>query len=400
MHAGWGVHRGRNVNLVVLRPSQRTQCCLGTRRIRPHGNAREADWSPCSTVGIAERWSGSAWSVRPTPGTIADDGSLSTVGCSSATACIAIGLDTVRWNGSRWSLQQTPVETDRLYDELDGVACPSAKVCVAVGFSHDTTGDDPAATLVERWNGSGWAAQDTSKVVRAPSNSTLSGVSCVTATACIAVGSFRNGDGISMTLTERWTGSRWLRDPSPSPPDGGELDSVLCPSITLCVAVGSTPGRTLVEKWSGGKWTIEASPTPPGVLTHCGYTIGCIALNAVSCATTSSCIAVGHFATAHNIETLGTLVEGWDGSTWTIQATPDVGSFGYLNGISCISAVLCIAVGYGASANGNDLAEQWNGSNWATQTLADLNAPNAISCSSAAACIASVTCQTPARRRS
>ncbi len=50
-----------------------------------------------------------------------------------------------------------------------------------------------------------------------PENSSLSGVSCTSASACVAVGSSTDGAGRSRTLVEAWNGTTWAVEPSPNP---------------------------------------------------------------------------------------------------------------------------------------------------------------------------------------
>ncbi len=51
-------------------------------------------------------------------------------------------------------------------------------------------------------------------------------------------------------------------------PGGSEFHAVSCTTATFCMAVGETlvtssgPGTTLAERWNGTKWTVVASPDP------------------------------------------------------------------------------------------------------------------------------------------
>jgi hypothetical protein len=95
-----------------------------------------------------------------------------------------------------------------------------------------------------------------------PVQGTLSSVSCTATTACVAVGSYVN-DGDTVALAERWNGTAWTNQATPNPAGGTEiaLNGVSCPSATKCLAVGSYEGAhgilPLAERWNGSKWTIE-----------------------------------------------------------------------------------------------------------------------------------------------
>src|ERR1700727_1937865 len=79
------------------------------------------------------------------------------------------------------------------------------------------------------------------------------------------------------------------------------------------------------------------------------------ALNAVACTSPASCTAVGSYVSAAGQVSLA---EGWDGSAWTVQPTPNpAGAFSTaLDGVACGSAGACLAVGhYTYGSEGQDL---------------------------------------------
>ena len=60
----------------------------------------------------------------------------------------------LRWNGTRWAKVSSPDPRTTGYNELDGVSCPSASFCIAAGwYGNGTTAQD----LALRWNGTRWA---------------------------------------------------------------------------------------------------------------------------------------------------------------------------------------------------------------------------------------------------
>jgi hypothetical protein len=86
----------------------------------------------------------------------------------------------------------------------------------------------------------------------------LNGVSRASAADCTAVGDYyRTGAGPQPTLIERWNGTAWRVEPSPSIGRASTLDSVSCPSATSCTAVGS-----LILGWNGLTWTVELRSSP------------------------------------------------------------------------------------------------------------------------------------------
>ena len=233
-------------------------------------------------------------------------------------------------------------------------------------------------------------------------------MSCISATACTAVGSYSNNtaSGVYFPLAEKWNGTNWTIEPTPNPAGATlvGLDDVSCTSATACTAVGgyytaSPPiSATLAEQWNGTNWTIEPTPNPAG--TTAGQQNG---LDGVSCTSATACTAVRAYfyqpslATPAHVD--GIMAERWNGTTWTIQPTPTPAGANSpkLIGVSCTSATACTAVGtsnYSFAAKPSfTLAERWNGTAWAiqptpTQAGAESSSLNGVSCTSATACTA------------
>jgi hypothetical protein len=294
---------------------------------------------------LAEVWNGKRWSIVPSPnnGTASND--LYGVSCLSASSCFAVGGYTdgtsgngqalvESWNGSTWSIVPGPNISTNTY-WLGGVSCVSASFCAAVGQTSSPGTNDQ--TLVETWNGTSWS------IVLSPnagtSGSYLDSVSCISASSCMAVGSYGTSSN-SQTLVEAWNGSSWSVVSSPNGTSNNYLRGVSCVSASSCTAVGyGYPAATLVEAWNGSTWSIVPSPNSG---TRNSF------LLAVSCFSTSSCAAVG----SSSIGLAGqTLVETWNGISWTVVLDP-ISKQSDLNGVSCVSASSCTAVGYYANTNG------------------------------------------------
>jgi hypothetical protein len=311
---------------------------------------------------LAEEWNGASWARQPTPNVSgATSGSwLSGVSCTTTTACTAVGAGysgtnynpalAVGWDGSAWSIQPTPSLNAGGAAVFSGVFCISASACTAVGL------DNSNAAAVETWSGSAWTSE--AAIPQGPiwDNRFLS-VSCATATNCMAVGSSGFfGPPDQLTLTEQWDGTSWTIEPTPNLP-GDSLNSVSCRAATACVAVGSSSsGNALAEQWDGNAWTLQSVPTPSGA------TGGSLA--GVSCASTSDCTAVGYYTSSSG--TALTLAEQWDGTSWTIEPTPNpTNSTGsYLSSVSCTTTTTCTAVGRDYQNTSNvslTLAERYSG---------------------------------------
>jgi hypothetical protein len=159
-------------------------------------------------VALAERWNGSEWRVETTATlpTGARAGALTAVSCTSGRACTGVGTyaDSIgeqvtlaeAWDGSRWKIQATPNPPDAGGLNVSGVSCTAARACTAVGFYY---GDNGTSSFAEARNGDAWALQTVPGPVGA-TTSGLSAVSCASASACTAVGSYSGSSGVSVTL--------------------------------------------------------------------------------------------------------------------------------------------------------------------------------------------------------
>lgn len=206
-------------------------------------------------------------------------------------------------------------------------------------------------------------------VVATPSNGApLYGVSCTSTSMCVAVG----GPG---ALIESWDGSSWTITPSPSEGDHSILWSTSCASPVDCVAVGNyTPAgtkgqQTLIESFDGTSWSFVSSPNSA---SHNN-------LYGVSCTSEHFCMAVGFSYTGPD-PIYESLVETWNGRNWSVGTDPDIGE---LTGVSCVSSSDCTVTG------ANQLAT-WNGTAWTVPsiTLGANDSLTAVTCESASQCVA------------
>lgn len=324
----------------------------------------------------------SAWSVVPSPNRNlagGDDDGLKAVSCVSATACTAVGNVANRpliesWNGTAWSVVAGPWRGPATEENfLLGVSCVTATACTAVGFYGDERNGKDYHALIESWNGTAWS------VVPSPNpgseGSLLTAVSCVSAAACTAVGDYTGTMVIggkrvfaSRALIESWNGTTWSVARSPNPRSYGvNLYGVSCVSATACTAVGwysngSNIPKTLAESWNGTTWSIAPSRNI-GPASSSNYLYG------VSCTSPTACFAVGWWDNSVIVphKTFTNLIELWNGTSWSVVRSPDRGFGDTLDSVSCVSATACTAVGeYGA--DGGDLDETlivtWNGTSW------------------------------------
>jgi hypothetical protein len=209
----------------------------------------------------------------------------------------------------------------------------------------------PASARATAWNVSGIAATGSAYNL-------LNAVDCTSATFCAAVGaSSASANGLHRVLVETSDGATWTVATTPTITNSNddELLSVSCTSSTSCTAVGywspATGGndtthdvhQALIESYNGSGWSIEATPDAfdgPGSQ-----------LSGVSCTSATACTAVGYTGATG---TFSTLVQTYDGSSWTESSSPDIGNGWYntLTSVSCVSAsAFCAAVGFAKPSN-------------------------------------------------
>ena len=364
---------------------------------------------------------GTAWSIERTPSVVEANGGLAADACPGPDQCVAVGSSATSagtsalaesWNGTTWSIQHVPMPAGGTHSALDAVSCSSAGACTAVGFYTNNLGNQ--VTLAERWNGSAWSVQPTPDPPTA-TRSLLTGVSCSSATSCVAVGGYEAGPNVKNRLVYSWNGTRWALVEAGSPPGAvfSFLAGVSCTAPTACVAVGNELSAssddilTLAQALNGSTWTVLTTPNPAGAIVSRLY--------GVSCSSPTACTAVGaSIQGAHRsgaprgragpgrgttavsgAPLAATLAEAWNGSTWSIQATPNpVGTaegLDLLVGVSCQSAASCVAVGSsspGGSITTATLGESWNGTAWSIVTIPAptrfASALASVSCGSAA----------------
>jgi hypothetical protein len=215
-----------------------------------------------------------------------------------------------------------------------------------------------------------WAIVTTPDVGSAQGNA-MDGVSCAKAesTFCMAVGGYYTGTNpaIKHTEVQRWNGTAWSIVGSPDVSGvSNDLTSVSCVSASFCMAAGYTFNssfveQTLVEKWNGTTWSIVTSPDTGA--SEDNFLWG------VSCPATSFCMADGYYDDPSGNQL--TLIEKWAGGKWTISTSPNPSpaaspALDSLWSVSCVSSKFCMAAGdyWNTSDVQQNLIEKWTGAKW------------------------------------
>lgn len=133
-----------------------------------------------------------------------------------------------------------------------------------------------------------------------------------------------------------------------SPPAATMFD-VACPTTTDCWAVGvGNSNQPVIEHYNGSTWSVVASP-------NAGTTDE---LTGVACAGAADCWAVGLTRTA---STQRDLIEHYTGSAWTLVTGPGAG----LIGVTCVTSTDCWAAGSVEPVTpGGAAIEHYDGTSW------------------------------------
>ncbi len=303
------------------------------------------------------------------------------------------------------------MQDTRLGLELAAVSCPTASRCWALGRA----GTGGGTVVVQMINGV-WTVSPT----RVPTNESLGAIDCLSITSCWAVGTLDSTSSTEVPTAVHYNGRSWTRFSVPTPSSIGAqyLNAVTCSSATSCWAVGgregTTPlGRALIEHYNGRTWSIVASPGPGNDSL----------LSAVSCTSASSCWAVGVSNSFAVSSKGGSLVEHYNGHSWSQAKAPNVvgglssvscqwpgacfsNGLQYSNGawrevsgfsgttsIGCSSSSSCWGVYFTSGIYNPSAAQFWDGSTWSsvarpTWPSGYAEIINAISCSPGGPCVA------------
>lgn len=321
--------------------------CSSTRSCTAVGTV---EGRPQVFVPLVEQWNGTDWTAPSTGALSRTEGTLSSVSCPSRNFCMAIGEQPInhsalaaQWRNGQWTIVPVPSPKVASFSDLNAVWCASATSCIAVGGYMLPSG---GAVLTERWNGTSWA--ETSATL--PSGArlpVLSTLSCSSASSCEAIGSYLSAK-VWLPLAEHWNGTSFAAQQFPPPPAAAGATGVFvtglsCASTGGCMAVGTIDGRYGVSTaaywlWSGRSW---AAPSEPPALTGARATFP----HAVSCPTIQSCTAIG--AWSNSQAQYLPWSASWNGSRWLLDRTPVPAGEGIdaLNAVSCTSASACLAAG-------------------------------------------------------
>lgn len=315
---------------------------------------------------VALSAAGQIASAAPTPQTQRSNGSLAAVVDISPTDVWAAGgLETdyvtqavVRQDvDGAWTSTMLPVPSGTSYSFIQGLAGTDDDLW-AVG---DYVGpDEQTHPLIDHWDGSAWSQS----TVPAPPSlpAWFNAVSVDSPTDAWAVGQYEVQDGAyEYPIVDHWDGSAWTEVTVQPPADWSDLGAVVAVSPTdvwaggWILQAGTQNQQSLIEHWDGSTWSQVASPNPQDFDEIQGaYAAG------------PDDIWMAGYANSRDGK-YWTMVDHWNGRRWTRQRTPSpTHNNTMFYGISGTSADDVWAAGCFGQTSGESrpLVEHWDGTAW------------------------------------
>jgi len=188
-------------------------------------------------------------------------------------------------------------------------------------------------------------------------------VSCPSPSTCIAVGANNSLQGIAAFSSN--DGTSWSTGTLPT--GLPQLNAIDCATTTFCVAVGQGVVATSVD--GGLNWSAVSIPTKSTTLLG------------VACPNTSFCVSVGVSPQVAGPYVGEILVSNDGGAAWSVPATPRL--VGAMGSVACPTTSRCVAVGAGVMTSDD------GGKSWAQNVVGGgTGVLRAVSCASASQCVA------------
>jgi hypothetical protein len=343
---------------------------LVTTVANPQGGPRLVD-----SRALAEQWNGTSWQRAATAEPVTKHALLQSVADLGADDAWAVGFTgdvapgttspsgglVEHWDGTRWRIVSTPGSSAETLTAVAGTGPHDVWVAGSANLGAPAPGGDNA--FFEHFDGTGW------RTVPGPAGDFSEDPVEVTALAALtpddvwAVGTQNpenSGQPGSLNLAANWNGKTWTAVPTPDLGTSVSQSDVMTGVTAVsandvwasgvefgCPAAGARGGS---RSAAGGHRPVLPTALrlrPGGLRRPPGATGQCLV----------------------------PYVLHWDGTTWSLSTTPDPGAFGSaLEGITALSASDIWAVGQTQSAAGGPvrtLTERFNGTSWSVQASPD-----------------------------
>jgi hypothetical protein len=278
---------------------------------------------------------------------------VTNLSCIRDGFCLTVSLtgQSAVWDGSSWRLAPS---ISHAVAFVSGVSCVTSSFCVAIGSSSTTK---RTVNYAVTWTGSSWQApvELYTDVGEGGEYDLVHGVSCTSTSFCMVLGNV--GSLV-------WDGAGWSkRNGATGGTDGNGVLS--CASSRFCANIHDN----LPNYWNGSSWhwaSDETESLGEAIPRDDAF------ISELSCASATFCVAVDTRTTP--------LI--WDGHTWLYSTVS--GRAPALTSVSCTTASFCVAT---SSTTG--LALEWDGASWTpTSPLGLSRLPTIVSCGATERCLA------------
>jgi hypothetical protein len=288
---------------------------------------------------------------------------------SSPADIWAVGQSTIHFDGTNWTAFPAPMIHGDNTSNLNGVAVLSPTDAWAAGIVN--IGNANPGQVIEHWNGTAWSAHGPS--FPAGQQPSIYGMTAIAANDIWTVGNLLVNNQFLFALFEHWDGASWK---TMTGNFYGFFSGVSADATNDIWAVGC---GNFSEHYDGTNWRPVKTPNV-GTGQNC--------LNGVLALAANDVWAVG-YSTASQTPPPGkyqvptkTLIEHWDGASWSVVPSPNVGpksqyQSNRLLGLVAVSSTDIWAFGSFFAASGSNVQStlllHWDGTSW---TLAPSPNPN------------------------
>lgn len=352
------------------------------------------------TGSLAQRLDVSGWRVLSPASPSFSTGSLSSVTAIDENDAWDVGsyesLGGIRsfverWNGSRWSLLPPPALPSWAinYDEMHwgaedqpgytgSAASPDVELAAITASSPDDVwiggwyqqirGLGDIVTILEHWNGKRWSVTVTKDVsIYSSYPASFAAVNALASSGpkqVWAAGMTSRpfyAEQSAWPFLQEWNGRSWTGSGASlagnGDPDSGAIQALSIDSAGNVWAAGEFDSEPVVEDNVGGVWAqVSGIRLPSGQGTF----------SSIDALSPSSAWAIGTQNKARTPSAVSTLIEHWNGSSWTVTPVVLGSMTTSLNAVAGgqASGVWAVGARYNSNAAHQTIIEHWNGSAW------------------------------------
>ena len=299
---------------------------------------------------------------------------LAAVSASSGSDIWAVGQSGVHFDGLTWTAFALPDIAGDLTSGISGVADLAPNNVWSVGNIH--INEQNPNQIIEHFDGTKWSVSP-GPSFQPTDQPTLEGLTAISATNMWAAGAILTTIGgfpSLFPLFEHFDGTSWTATIDESTLNGF-IFGISADATNDVWAVGTVSlGATFIEHFDGTAWSVVPSPNSGN---------GQINLFGVTAIAPNDAWAVGFFVEALNQDRpQKTLIEHWDGTSWTVVPSPNVGGpntqtiSNQLRGVIAVSANDVWAFGDTDRFDTSEITNlvlHWNGTAWSIVPSPDPN---------------------------